>query len=325
VKLTADDFVAFYELVRGVEPFPWQAGLVERVLGEGRWPDLVDVPTGLGKTSMLDAALFVAAATADVPGPGRVGRRRCLFVVDRRIVVDDAYRHAAQLADRVAAAERDGEGGVVGAVAAGLRRLAPGAGGEVLAVTRMRGGVTWDQAWLERPDQPGVVIGTVDQVGSRFLFRGYGVSDRRRPIDAALVGTDALLLLDEAHLATALTTTLAAAAARDRLGLPLPGLDVVRLSAVPAGRRRALGPRRGRAAAAGAQGAAAGRHHQRAMRRRDGPARADHGGRTGGGRGGWRVGAGGARRGEHGGPGPGGARAAGAAPGQGAAAAWAVG
>jgi CRISPR-associated endonuclease/helicase Cas3 len=229
ITLAAGDFSAFYRHVHDRDPFPWQDDLVARVLADGCWPDLVDVPTGLGKTSMLDIAVFVAAATAADPGAGRVGRRRCFFVVDRRIVVDEAFEHAATLADAIGQAE--GHDGVAGQVAAGLRAYAPEATGALLPVTRMRGGTTWDAAWLDRPDRPGIVLGTVDQVGSRLLFRGYGVSDRRRPLDAALVGTDALVLVDEAHLATALLTTVTAACSRDALGLPLPGLDVVRLSA----------------------------------------------------------------------------------------------
>jgi hypothetical protein len=195
----------------------------------------VTLPVSWTKTSIMDIAVFVAAATVRQTGPERLDRRRCFFVVDRRIVVDEAYEHAARLARALTAAERDGDAGVLGRVAAGLRAYAPHSNrGELTSVTRMRGGVTWSAAWPDRPDRPGIVLATVDQVGSRLLFRGYGVSDRRRPIDAALTGTDALLLVDEAHLSTALLSTLAAADKRDRLGVPLPGLSVVRLSATGA-------------------------------------------------------------------------------------------
>ena len=70
------------------------------------------------------------------------------------------------------------------------------------------------------------MLGTVDQVGSRLLFRGYGVSatDAARSTPRS-VGTDSLVLVDEAHLATALLTTVGAAQQRDTLGLPLPGLE----------------------------------------------------------------------------------------------------
>jgi len=91
--------------------------------------------------------------------------------------------------------------------------------------------VSRDSSWLARPDLAGIVVGTVDQVGSRLLFRGYGVSDRRRPIDAALVGTDSLILVDEAHLAGVMVSTITEAYRRDVEGLGLPRTDVVRMTA----------------------------------------------------------------------------------------------
>ena len=39
----------------------------------------------------------------------------------------------------------------------------------------------------------------MDQIGSRLLFRGYGVGPNSRSIHAALAGNDSLIVLDGAH------------------------------------------------------------------------------------------------------------------------------
>ena len=227
--LQPDDFVRFFREIHGHSPFPWQKELPRQIIETNSWPSLIDVPTGLGKTSMLDVAVFMAAMDADRPGNERLGRRRIFFVVDRRIVVDQAAHHAGRIARGLSAAE---PGTVAAEVAARLRTLADlPPTDDPLKVVRMRGRATWDSSWLPRPDVPGIVTGTVDQVGSRLLFRGYGVSPRRRSIDAALVGTDSLIFVDEAHLATALTTTLNTAMQIDSptrmLGVPRPWVTLL--------------------------------------------------------------------------------------------------
>lgn len=200
-----DLFVRFFRAVHGVEPFAWQRALAERVIeGEG-WPRAVDVPTGLGKTAALDVAVVALAAQADVPPERRTAPTRTFMVVDRRLLVDQAFERAR----RIAAALEAPEDPAVALVADRLLRI--GGGPRALEVVRMRGGVTWSWRWLASPAQPAVIAGTVDQFGSRLLFRGYGVGERLRPIDAALCGRDALVLLDEAHLAPALAETLDAA------------------------------------------------------------------------------------------------------------------
>jgi CRISPR-associated endonuclease/helicase Cas3 len=186
--LTAEDFAVFLQEVYDRRPFPWQQALVERVLAEGRWPDVLDVPTGLGKTSVIDVAVFVAAARPEL------ARRRLFFVVDRRLIVDEAYEHARTLAAGLRSPS--------GPVSARIAEVLTQPGDDIpLQVNRMRGGVTWSWRWLDRPDRFAVITGTIDQVGSRLLFRGYGVGEYLRPIDAALVGTDSLIVIDEAHLA----------------------------------------------------------------------------------------------------------------------------
>lgn len=219
-ELKPDDFVAFYTEVHGHAPFPWQKALLQRVATTG-WPELIDVPTGLGKTSVIDVAVFAAALGCPH------ARRRIFFVVDRRLVVDEAYEHASCISR---ALSRNETGPVTRRVAAALRL--DDADEDVLETTRMRGGVDWSWNWLERPDRHAVVVGTVDQVGSRLFFRGYGVGQRLRPIDAALTGTDSLIVVDEAHLSESFLHSAADAVELDRT--PVDALPIlVAMSASP--------------------------------------------------------------------------------------------
>ena len=71
--MIAGDFARFMEEVHGHPPFPWQSEAVAEILRTGTWPSLVDVPTGLGKTSMLDVAVFILAMSAGGDAPSGLG------------------------------------------------------------------------------------------------------------------------------------------------------------------------------------------------------------------------------------------------------------
>jgi CRISPR-associated endonuclease/helicase Cas3 len=193
--LQVSDFRQFFFELHGKSPFPWQEALAERVCTSD-WPQVIDLPTASGKTACLDIALFALALRgAEVP-------RRIFFVVDRRVVVNEAYERMKGICKKLGKPETE----VLGTVAGRLRQLA--GGDEPLHIYEMRGGAFRDETWVKNPLQPTVVASTVDQVGSRLLFRGYGVSDYSWPIQAGLIGNDALIILDEAHCSRAFAQTL---------------------------------------------------------------------------------------------------------------------
>jgi CRISPR-associated endonuclease/helicase Cas3 len=250
--LDVEDFRAFFAAVHsGREAFPWQLRLAQRLLapppGDARntdatpgappgaagspWPQPIALPTGTGKTTCLDLAVFHLAAQAGLPPASRTAARRIFYVVDRRIIVDEAFDQARRLARLLAEARE----GIVREVADRLRLTAGEDAEEPLAATQLRGGVYRNHAWARTPTQPTIICTTVDQLGSRLLFRGYGVSAAARPIHAALAAHDTLILLDEAHLSGPFLQTLEAICDYRRLGQPpaTGPFEVVVLSATP--------------------------------------------------------------------------------------------
>ncbi|MGC8874681.1 MAG: type I-G CRISPR-associated helicase/endonuclease Cas3g, partial [Chloroflexia bacterium] len=134
------DFITYFRALWGRDPFPWQTMLAERV-GTGEWPRALDLPTASGKTACIDIAVYALAVQADRPVADRTAPRRIWFVVDRRIVVDEAFERASKIAERLATAT----GGPLKDVADRLRALS---GTErPLAVGRLRGGILRDDGW----------------------------------------------------------------------------------------------------------------------------------------------------------------------------------
>ena len=173
-----------FEHLTGFAPLAWQARLFESHLDRGELPAMVDVPTGLGKTAVM--ALWLIAR-----GRGRPLPRRLVYVVDRRAVVDQATDFAERLRDRLAQRPEP------------LSALRDGLGLDdehELPISTLRGQHADNRQWLADPSAAAIIVGTVDMIGSRLLFEGYGVSRKMRPYHAGLLGSDTLVVLDEAHL-----------------------------------------------------------------------------------------------------------------------------
>jgi CRISPR-associated endonuclease/helicase Cas3 len=169
------EFAAFYQSVHGYTPFPWQRRLAERA-ASGHWPDALNLPTSSGKTAVLDVWLWAhSAGIAGTP-------KRLYYVIDRRLLVDAVADYAEILFER---------SGLVG------------------QVVRLRGGMgATEDAWMLNPGGLTVISTTLDQVGSRLLCRAYGASRWTAPVHAGLVGNDALIVIDEAHLVEPFRQTL---------------------------------------------------------------------------------------------------------------------
>ena len=187
------DFGSDFAALTGSEPYPWQTRLYTR-LAAGEVPPVLALCTGTGKTSIIPIYSLALAHGARIP-------RRLVYVVNRRVVVDQA----------TAAAEKVESSGMI-----------PG-----LQVSTMRGRLADNTAWVAHPTDPAVIVGTVDMIGSRLLFRGYRTGRSLRPIYAGLLGNDATIVLDEAHLEPAFD------AALDAVKRHGADVRVVRMTATP--------------------------------------------------------------------------------------------
>jgi len=202
-ELTVNDFDNFFVELHGHQPYDWQRRLAEKTIA-GKWPDIIDLPTGSGKTACLDVAIFALAFQAAQPMADRTAPRRIFFCVNRRVIVDEAHQRAKRIARAIWEAEQQANVSrpVLLSVAAALRTIS-GIDDEAippLDVLELRGGIYRDNRWARSITQPTIVCTTIDQLGSRLLYRGYGVSSGAAPIQAALIAYDSLLLLDEAHI-----------------------------------------------------------------------------------------------------------------------------
>lgn len=201
--ISLPSFTDFFKALWGVDPFPWQTMLADRVVG-GPWPKALDLPTASGKTACMDVAIWALARQAERSVSERTAPRRIWFVVDRRIVVDEAFDRASTIAAKLLKAT----GGPLKAMGDRLRQVS--GTDRPLAVARLRGGILRDDGWARLPSQPAVITSTVDQLGSSLLFRGYGRSHLAAPIFAGLAANDSLVLLDEAHCSVPFLQTLRA-------------------------------------------------------------------------------------------------------------------
>lgn len=163
-------FVDFFQQALGCEPYPWQ----QRVAGNGL-PDLLSIPTGLGKTEGV--ALGWAYRRLAEPHPDTP--RHLVFCLPMRVLV-------SQTAERLRAAFAKLEN-------AGLGRIAVH---ELMGGTKRK-----DQdGWLSHPEEPWVLVGTQDQLLSRALNRGYCASPYDWPVHFGILNNDCHWVLDEVQL-----------------------------------------------------------------------------------------------------------------------------
>jgi len=172
------DYQTFFaEATRLAAPFRYQSRLAEQA-----WTDLLDVPTGMGKTAAVTLAWLWKRGwrqgnrsnAADAATP-----RRLVWCLPMRVLVEQTEENIRSWLDTLGILGQIGEGKV--------------------SVHVLMGGAD-DTKWASFPEEDMILIGTQDMLLSRALMRGYGMSRYQWPVHFALLHNDCLWVFDEVQL-----------------------------------------------------------------------------------------------------------------------------
>jgi CRISPR-associated endonuclease/helicase Cas3 len=166
--MTFDDF--FWRATEGHTPFEYQ-----RRLATEPWPNLLDIPTGLGKTAAVVLAwIYKRRILKDEKTP-----RRLVYCLPMRVLVEQTERSIDGWLKNLGLLGQPGNGKV--------------------SVHLLMGGEV-DRDWAIYPEADAVLVGTQDMLLSRALNRGYAAGRARWPMEFGLLNNDCLWIFDEVQL-----------------------------------------------------------------------------------------------------------------------------
>lgn len=179
------DFREFFRQATGnPEPFGYQ----ERLAREP-WPELLEIPTGMGKTAGVTLAWAWKRGWrvgGRIPPADPATPRRLIWCLPMRVLVEQT---------RAALEQWFGTDGHQG-----LEILGTTDEKNRLSVHVLMGGESDLATWAEYPERDQVLIGTQDMLLSRALMRGYGMSRFLWPVHFAFLHNDCLWAFDEVQL-----------------------------------------------------------------------------------------------------------------------------
>jgi len=183
-------FDKWFQAATGNKPFPYQRQFAKA----GDLPQIVDVPTGLGKTAMailgwLWRRRFAREETR------KATPRRLVYCLPMRVLVEQTrdnavlWLHNIEVLAGTAEFEEEKNGGKR------LRSYRPDTtdsrGPNKVPVHILMGGED-EEDWDIHPEREQIIIGTQDMLLSRALNRGYAATRSRWPIQFGLLNTDCL-------------------------------------------------------------------------------------------------------------------------------------
>ncbi len=167
-------------------PFDYQQRLATTT-----WPDLLEVPTGMGKTAAVVLAwLWKRGWRSGKREKNAEGKpqtdedtpRRLVYCLPMRVLVEQTYKNVEGWLKNLGIFGEPGQGKV-------SIHLLMGGSEDVASAT-----------WTEHPEEDTILIGTQDMLLSRALMRGYGMSRYQWPIHFAWLHNDAFWVFDEVQL-----------------------------------------------------------------------------------------------------------------------------
>lgn len=152
-------------------------------LAKEPWPDLLDIPTGMGKTAAVTLAWLWKRGwrinnreqTSNKSTP-----RRLVWCLPMRVLVEQTESNIRNWLENLGIDGKPGE--------------------QKVSVHLLMGGEPVLKTWAEYPEEDMILIGTQDMLLSRALMRGYGMSRYQWPIHFALLHNDCLWAYDEVQL-----------------------------------------------------------------------------------------------------------------------------
>lgn len=158
-----ESFKSFFATATsGFQPYRWQLQVALDDL-----PDVLPVPTGLGKTEVALAWAWRRLVAREKAEPLHL-----VFCLPMRSLVTQIVERLRKYFDALRALDIDAR------------------------VHQLMGGVI-DDEWLRFPDRSWILVGTQDQLLSRALNRGYAMSRFEWPMHFGLLNNNCRWIIDE--------------------------------------------------------------------------------------------------------------------------------
>ena len=235
-------FEDFFDAATASSPYGFQSRFAE----QPELPQLINIPTGLGKT----ATVLLGWLYRRRFHPDREVRqntpRRLVYCLPMRVLVEQTQQRAVEWLDKLgllAGQNVDQPSGSnkyepqpdderpISAWAVKHQPADAVANSHRIAVHLLMGGETATD-WAQWPERDAILIGTQDMLLSRALNRGYGMSRYRWPMHFGLLNNDSLWVMDETQLmGSGLVTTAQLAAFAERLWPQSPPCSFLWMSA----------------------------------------------------------------------------------------------